>query len=119
LGNPKAGVLTFPSFAQVGVGGVVVVVGIGAAAVAAEKAHIIDQRLLAGLPEDGDGARVDSAGEDADAAQDVVASGRGEDHGLGCADAFITGSFVEEVELGERGVEADEHGVRREREGVA
>ena len=41
---PKAGILPVPALVQIGIGGVVVVIRIGAAAVAAQEAHIVDQR---------------------------------------------------------------------------
>ena len=76
IGDPEAGILRVPALAQVGVGGVVVVVRVGAAAVAAEETHVVDERLLAGFPEDADCAGIDAAGKDADAAEHVFAAGR-------------------------------------------
>src|SRR5580658_7103769 len=46
VAHPEAGILRVPALAQVGVGGVIVVVGIGPAAVTAEKAHIINEGVL-------------------------------------------------------------------------
>ena len=43
VSDPETGILAVPALAEVGVGGVVVVVGIGSAAVAAEETHIIDE----------------------------------------------------------------------------
>src|ERR1700733_10329373 len=65
VGDPEAGILAIPALAQVGVSGVVVVVGIGAAAVTAEEAHIVDERVFAGLPQNSDGSGIDAAGRDA------------------------------------------------------
>ena len=43
IGDPQAGILTVPSFSQIGVGCVVIVVGVGAAAVTAEEAHVVNE----------------------------------------------------------------------------
>src|ERR1700722_15814045 len=58
VSDPQAGILAVPALAQIGIGGVVVVVGVGAATVAAEETHIINKRVLPGFPKDCDGARI-------------------------------------------------------------
>ena len=97
---------------QIGIGRVVVVVRIGAAAMAAQQAHIVDQRIGARLPQHADGARIDAAGRDSEAADDVgAARGRRNDR-LGRAHALEARRAILQVELGQGGMQPDEHRVR-------
>ena len=99
--------------AQVGIGGVVVVVRIGAAAVAAEEAHIVDERVFAGFPQERDGARIDAAGKDAEAADDVVSACRARRARLGRAHPLISpASRIKQVELRQGRMQPDQHRVR-------
>src|ERR1700733_14866083 len=75
--------------------------------------------MFAGLPKHRCGTRIGPSCKHAYTAQDVRASGRSEDHGPGCAAAFIAGSVVEQIDLRERGMEADEHRLGSERKCVA
>jgi hypothetical protein len=111
VGDPEAGILAIPALAQVGVGGVVVVLGIGAAAVAAEETHVVDERVFAGLPQNSDGAWIDATGKHTDATEDVSAVGGRENHGLGRTNTLVAGGFVEQVDLRKRRMQADENRV--------
>ncbi len=116
--DPEARILAVPAFVQIGVGGVVVVVGVRSAAVAAKKAHIINERIGARLPEQRNGAGIDSTGEDADAADDVRSARRREDDRFGRTNTLIACGGIEQIDLRECGMEADEHRVWLERDRV-
>src|SRR5579871_664504 len=92
--HPEARILPVPAAIQVGSGGVRVVVNTGAAAieirsaVAAQKAHVVHQRVATGHPLHPDGAWIDAVGIDTDPDHDVGAALGRFDHGLGTADAL-------------------------------
>ena len=114
--NPQAGILPVPALVQVRVSRVVVVVRIAAAAVPAEKAHIIHQRLLARLPQHSYRTRVDTAREDSDPADDVLAARRRKKHCLRRTHSLVSRCLIQQVDLRERGMQPDQHRVRLERQ---
>ena len=59
--DPETGILPVPSLAQIGIGGVVVVIRIRPAAMAAQEAHIVNQGRGPGAPQHADRARIDAA----------------------------------------------------------
>ena len=102
---------------DVGIGGVGVVVGVDAraigsiGAVTAEEAHVVHQRVGAGLPERTDRAVVDAVGVEADAGDDVVAAFGRFNQRHGRAGALEGGGAVENIELRHAGMQADENRV--------
>src|SRR3569833_1314912 len=74
--NPEAGILPIPALLKIGICRVVVVVRIAAAAVSPQNPYIIDERLLSRLPQHCNGPGIDSTGEYAYPAQDVLPSRR-------------------------------------------
>ena len=112
--------MRIPAVLVVGIGGVRVVVGTHARAirrvgpVATEKAHIVHQRVCACLPQRAHRAAVDTAREEADARDDVMASLWRLKQCLRCAGALKGRGCVGQVELRHAGVQADQHGVRAE-----
>ena len=123
--HPQAGILPVPTPIEVRVGGVRVVVRILAAAfdlrsaVAAQEAHVVHHRRGAGHPLRGDGARVDAAGVESDADDDVAAAFGRLDHRLGSADALEGRRPIAQHHLRGARMQADQDGIRPERDRVA
>ncbi len=76
IGYPQAGILPVPPPTAVGIGGLIVVVRIRAAAVAAQETHVVDQRPLSRAPQDSHGSRVYTAGINAETTEYIRAPGR-------------------------------------------
>src|ERR1700761_3355454 len=90
--NPEARILRIPALAQVGVGRVVVVVGVRPPALAAEKTHVVHERVFAGLPPQSHRTRIDAPRKDTDAAHKVRSALWCKKDGFGRAHPLITGS---------------------------
>ena len=101
-----------------------VVVGVPARAVGivgavpAQEAHIIHQRVAAGLPKRRHRARIDAAGEKPDARHDIVAAPGRFQQRPGRTDAGKAGRIVRQVNLGDGGVQPDQHRVGFQPDGV-
>ena len=105
--DPQAGILPVPALVQVRVSRVVVVVRIAAAAVPAQKAHVIHQRLLARLPQHGYRTWVDTARENSDAADDILPAGRRKKHSLRRTHSLVSRCLIQQVDLRERRMQPD------------
>jgi len=118
--DPQAWVLRIQRYLLLGSAVCVLFVGTHARAirrvgpVATEKAHIVHQRVCACLPQRAHRAAVDTAREEADARDDVMASLWRLKQCLRCAGALKGRGCVGQVELRHAGVQADQHGVRAE-----
>lgn len=86
---------------------------------AAEEAHIVDQRRLACAPQHAHSARIDSARQDSQAAQYVRPTGWRFDHRAGSAHALERRRAVGEIELRQSRMQSNEHRVGLQRERVA
>ena len=74
---------------------------------AADEAHVVEERAGAGAPLDAERAAVD-AGVDPEAGDDVGATGRGGEQGNGRAEAREGGGLVSQDDLGGEGAESDQ-----------
>src|ERR1019366_2602432 len=124
VGHPQAGILPIPAAVEVGVGSVVIVVDIFAAAVdfgsavAAQEAHVIHHGILACHPFQRDSPGVDAVGVDADSRKDVgVPLGRLDDR-YGTAGALESGGPVGQYQRRGAGVQAHQDAVRLQNDGA-
>ena len=88
-------------------------------AVPAVQADIIHHGIRPGHPFDADGAGIDRARVDADAGDDIGPALRGLDDRLRLAGTLKRGGLFRHVDHRGRRIEADQHGVRPERQRVA
>ncbi len=122
--HPQTRVLACPALGGVGVGRSVGVVGVEprsvveVGAVAALELDVIDHRVGARSPQQRCGARIDPAGVETQTRDDVVALGARLHQGLGRANALIAWSAVRQHDLGQVGVQTDQHRVRPQSQGL-
>jgi hypothetical protein len=121
--HPDAGILRVPAavghrIAAAGLGRAQRLAVGGGRAAAAHDLDVGDQRGRARPPQQRRGARVDAAGEQADARQDVVAALRASPDRRHRTDAGVARIVVGDDQLGQGRVQADQHGVGPQLQGV-
>src|SRR3954466_3863479 len=84
----------------------------------AEKSHVVDQRGLTRGPQHADRPRVHSTREYTEAAEDIRSTLRSKEDRLRCAHTLISRRAIQQIELSQSWMQADEDGIRLQAKSV-